>query len=148
MDTAGLRLQRSVERGAEEVRLQLDGREAGRAFGQRRDAAVAARGIRERDDGPRVEIAVGREQLGAQRQAHAHVAFLDLDDLHAEQARQPVPAGVDERLDIDGHYLPALAATYFATALICASVSVPLKAGIAPPPWMTWFCATGNDGFS
>src|SRR5690242_21789285 len=34
-------------------------------------------------------------------------------------------------------YLPAFAETYFATAMICASESLPLNAGITPPPTST-----------
>ena len=62
--------------------------------------------------------------------------LLDRVDLDAEQPGQPAAAGLDERLQVD-HYLPALSATYLATALIWASVSTPLKAGMTPPPWMT-----------
>ena len=38
--------------------------------------------------------------------------------------------------------------TYFATALICAGVSWPLKAGITAPPLITCFCARAKPGFS
>src|SRR3954452_17359043 len=45
-------------------------------------------------------------------------------------------------------YFPALPATYSATAAICASLSWPLNAGIAPPPTVTWWATTSFDGFS
>ena len=45
-------------------------------------------------------------------------------------------------------YLPALAATYAATALICAAVSWPLNGGMPPPPFVTCFSTAARDGFS
>src|SRR3954468_7981741 len=45
-------------RGAEEVRLQLDGGETLRAFRQRRPAAITAARVRQRDDRCRVQVAV------------------------------------------------------------------------------------------
>src|SRR6059058_874218 len=45
-------------------------------------------------------------------------------------------------------YFPALLDTYSATAAICASLSWPLNAGIAPPPTVTWWATTSFDGFS
>ncbi len=39
------------------------------------------------------------------------------------------------------YFLPAEEATYFATAWIWAGLSFPLKAGMMPPPTVTW-CAT------
>jgi hypothetical protein len=49
--------------GAEEVRLQLDGGEAGRVIGKAAPAPVAAGGIGEPDDDGRVEVTVRREEL-------------------------------------------------------------------------------------
>src|SRR5436190_7118733 len=60
---------RAVSRGAEEVRLQLEGGEAARALRQVRDAAVAAARVRERDHRRGVQEAVGRHHLAAHRQA-------------------------------------------------------------------------------
>ena len=45
-------------------------------------------------------------------------------------------------------YLPALLETNAATASICACVSWPLNAGIAPPPFSTWCATVACDGFS
>ena len=44
--------------------------------------------------------------------------------------------------------MPALSATNFATASIWGCVSLPLNAGMTPPPFSTWCCAIANDGFS
>src|SRR5207248_6177586 len=46
------------------------------------------------------------------------------------------------------YFLPAFAATYFATAVICASVSFPLKAGMIAPPLITCFFTRANAGLS
>src|SRR5262245_58366950 len=71
---------------AEAVGLALDARESARALGQVGNAAVAAGGVGERDDGARVQVAVGRDvvrldrELGVQfpvrelREHDAHVA--------------------------------------------------------------------------
>ena len=67
---------------------------------------------------------------------HAHVPDLDLVDLDAQQAGQPDTTGLDEGADVQ-RYFPACDETYLATALICASVSTPLNAGMTAPPWMT-----------
>ena len=95
-----------------------------------------------------MQVAVRSEQLGPKRQPHAHVPVLDGVDLDAEQAGKPAAPGLDERLDVDRHYLPATDETYLATALICASVSLPLNAGMTLPPWITWFWTTGKGGLS
>ena len=44
-------------------------------------------------------------------------------------------------------HLPATLATYCETALICASGSWPLNAGIAPPPLVTWRSLVASSGF-
>src|SRR4029079_140736 len=43
-------------------------------------------------------------------------------------------------------YLPAEEETYCATAWICASLNLPLNAGIAPPPTSTWWATTSVAG--
>ena len=45
-------------------------------------------------------------------------------------------------------YLPAEVATNFATASICSGVSVPLNAGMTPPPTSTWCFTIASGGFS
>src|SRR6266550_1293464 len=50
--------------------------------------------------------------------------------------------------DFKPFHLPALSATYFATALICASLSTFLNAGMMPPPLITCFLTRGNGGLS
>src|SRR4029077_13566356 len=45
-------------------------------------------------------------------------------------------------------FFPATEETYFATAVICAGVSVPLKAGITLPPLITWCWTIARGGFS
>src|SRR5207302_992629 len=87
---------RSLERGAQEVRLQLDGREAGAAFGQVENGAVPAGGVREGDHGGGVEVAVGREMPLGHGEPTADEAHVDALDLDAEQARQePLPERVE-----------------------------------------------------
>ena len=54
MDRRRAARNRTLARGAEEVGLELDGGEAGAALGHARHAAVAARGVGERDYGARV----------------------------------------------------------------------------------------------
>jgi hypothetical protein len=44
--------------------------------------------------------------------------------------------------------LPAEAETNFATAAIWAAVSVPLNAGMTPPPTSTWCWTIASLGFS
>src|SRR5262245_5803420 len=145
VDTPRFGVQRPLERRGEEVRLQLDRREARRAVGQRSDAAVAAGRVRQSDHGAGVEVAVRREQLRPQRQVHAHMSLLDRVDLDPEQPRQPFTARLDKRLDL---YFPATDETYLATALICASVSFPLNAGMTLPPLVTCFWTMANGGLS
>ena len=68
------------------------------------------------------------------------MACLDLLDFDPDQAGAsgacPWP-GFRMNVGVDGAtpYLPAWSATYFATALIWASVSTPLNAGMTPPPF-------------
>src|SRR5262249_563837 len=144
----GLGDERPGERRRGEVRLQLDRGEAGSAVRQRRDAPVAASGVGKPDDRSGMQVAVRREQLRPQRQVHPDVPFLDLVDLDAEQPRQPAAPGLHERPDVDRHYLPGTDEMYVATALICASVSLPLKAGITEPPLITWCWTRANGGLS
>jgi hypothetical protein len=79
-----LTLQRALACRPEEVGLQLDRREPGPALGEKREAPVSARGVRERDDRAGVEIAVRRQQLLPQRQPEDDAAVLDGHDLDAE----------------------------------------------------------------
>src|SRR5262249_40567952 len=43
-------------------------------------------------------------------------------------------------------YLPATVETYFATAWIWAAVSLPLNAGMTPPPFVTCFATVSWSG--
>jgi hypothetical protein len=81
-----------------------------------------------------MEIAVRREQLPAQREPDERAAALERDEFDPEQAGKR-PGG--RRLNARRVYLPAFAETNFATAVICWSVSVPLNAGMMPPPCST-----------
>jgi len=92
--------ERSFDRRPEEVGLQLDRREAGCALRQRRDTAVAARRVRESDNGAGVEIAVRREQLVAQAEPHANATRLDLFDLDPDQSGKAVLPDLAERVEI------------------------------------------------
>src|SRR5205823_357002 len=122
----------------------------------RRAAAFArlrARGV-DRDgrdvDPERVGAVLRREQRVLARPA----ACVD----HAAREPQPEhgglrPADVPRRRTgavavVPGGYLPAFDETNCATAVICASLSLPLKAGIGPPPTSTWCWTIACDGFS
>ena len=74
---------------AEEVRLELDGREADRAVGQVEDAAVAARRVGESDHGAGVQVAVRRHVLVLEREPCAGESVADLVELDPEQPGKP-----------------------------------------------------------
>src|SRR5262249_41892033 len=135
--THGLALERSLARRAEEVRLQLDRREAGPALRQRREAPVPARSVGGGADRSCVEIPVRREQLRSQRHRENDATLLDGDDVDAEQARQR--PGCDGPKGLRVYLLPATDETYLATALICTVVRIPLNAGMIAPPFVTCF---------
>jgi hypothetical protein len=122
-----------------------DSRDAGRALGQRRDAAIARHRVRERDDCGGVEVAVRREQVVPDLQPRLGAAASHAEDLDAEETWELPLADPCKGLRV---YLPATEETYFATAVIWASVSVPLNAGMMPPPTSTWCLARANGGFS
>jgi hypothetical protein len=95
-----------------------------------------------------VEVAVRRKQVRPKRQTHLGTTGLQRDELDAEE---PGKRALGRRLNlcgIDGYFLPAEDATNFATAVICASVNVPLNAGMIPPPCTTWARALSYGGFS
>ena len=79
--------------------LELDRREIVGACRQVRDAAVAARGVGERDDGRRVQVAVRREQLGPDVELGDEQALLDRHHAKAEECRQPPRAALVQHLD-------------------------------------------------
>src|ERR1022692_5191377 len=86
----------AAARGAEKIAFQLDGREilcAGRQVG---NAAVTARGIRERNDCRRMEVPVGREQLVAELELAADATLGDLGKPDADQAWKTAFAPVEE----------------------------------------------------
>ena len=104
MDEGCLAGDAAVARRPEEVRLQLDGREACRALGKGREAAVAGGGVRERDDGAGVEELVRREVVGADVERGRDAAVLRTQDLEADEAGEAAVADPRELLAV---YLPA-----------------------------------------
>src|SRR4029077_3585422 len=80
-----LALDRALVCAAEEVRLQLDGGEAGRALRQVEDAAIAAGGVGEPDDGSRMEVAVRGHVLLRELESRAHHAVTGFVELDSEQ---------------------------------------------------------------
>ncbi len=83
--------------GAEEIRLQLDGREASRALRQERHATVAAARIRQGDHCGGVQEAVRRHDLAPHRQPAVHQPRLHRNDLHADEPGQvPGAEGLEE----------------------------------------------------
>src|SRR5437667_440324 len=75
---------------------------------------------------------------GLARQGSVETAF--------EARLEVIMASAERGPDFKPFHLPALSATYFATALICASLSTSLNAGMMPPPLITCFLARGNGG--
>src|SRR6266542_440586 len=92
---------RAVARRAQEIALELDGREVVGAFGQVRDAAVAACRIGERDHGRRVQEAVRREQFGADVELGDEHPLLDRHDAEADKPGQPADAALAHRFERD-----------------------------------------------
>src|SRR5204863_2019467 len=92
-----------------------------------------------------MQVAVRREQLGAQRKTKLGATVLDDDELDAEQRRQRSDRG---GMGVPRVYLPACDETYLATAAICASVSTPLNAGMIAPPCSTCVLTRASGGFS
>jgi len=88
VDELRLARDRPLLGGAEEVRLQLDRRESGSAFGQGEHAAVSARGVRQRDDGAGVEVTVRRHQRLPQREVRTHELRLERVELDPDQSRE------------------------------------------------------------
>src|SRR5262249_43344847 len=77
---------------------------------------------------------------GVVRRQHAHepAAQVAVDGERAVAAHfeRTEDSHLDHRASLE-LYLPATEETYFATAWICAGVSLPLKDGIAPLPFVT-----------
>src|SRR5262249_17863799 len=95
-----LTTKRAVTRGSEEVRLQLDGREARPPLRERGHAAVAADGVRERDDSARVEVAVRPQVLRTEREDPYRPARLELGHLEADEPGERRAAGLVERVEV------------------------------------------------
>src|SRR5207244_370512 len=77
---------------------------------------------------------------GLARQGSIETAF--------EARLEVIMASAERGPDFKPFHLPALEATYFATALICASLSTSLNAGMMLPPLITCFLTRGNGGLS
>ena len=92
---------RALARGAEEIGLELDGRESGRALGQVRDAAVAAGGVGERHDGAGVQVAVRRDVVRLDGELRAQFLVGELGDDDAHVAGQEPGAAALELLERD-----------------------------------------------
>src|SRR3954454_22452764 len=168
---------RARRRRGHGVRLRLHRRPRTVVDGQRgeRVGARAARGVarpaalRDRRAARATRTPAERHRLTAPGAIADAPAARPRDSLHPVRLAKGAPLLREERLDGAGRrrlrarlpavpgprkaavaagYLPAFFATKSATAWICASLSWPLKAGIAPPPTATW-CATASfDGFS
>src|SRR2546430_350435 len=78
----------AVARGAEEVRLQLDLREAACACRQQRDAAVAAARVGQRDHRGGVQVAVRRHHFLSHRHPARDGLGRDCENFHTDQPRQ------------------------------------------------------------
>ncbi len=88
MNEARLAAHAAFAGGADEIRLQLAGREADGAVRQRREAAEPARGIRQRDDARAMQQSMRREVLCGDVEAAADAAAFGFDPLKAEHAGQ------------------------------------------------------------
>ena len=73
---------------AQEVRLQLDRGEPGRAVGEQRAGGQPAGGVGQRDHGGRVQVAVGRQQVGPDVERGLEPAGLVGGDDEPQQARE------------------------------------------------------------
>jgi hypothetical protein len=95
------------------------------------DAALLAQELLPALDPPRQLLVEDGEPLGAE---DVVVRRLPRPHVHRRDRR-----GVLRTRGPHVHraYLPALSATYFATAPICSSLSLPLNAGMTPPPTST-----------
>src|SRR5439155_11518491 len=65
--------------------------------------------IRERDDGARMEEAVGREQLVPQREPHPHVTRFDFLDLDSDEPGKAILPDSAECVEISQRQLRAVA---------------------------------------
>src|SRR5438094_144712 len=90
---------RAVARGAEKVRLQLDGREAARPRGQRGDAAVAGARVGQRHHGGGVQVTIRGHDLTRYGEPALNQSRLDRENFHTEKARQMAGA---ETLEVVG----------------------------------------------
>ncbi len=88
MASLGVAEQDAVPGGGEEIALDFKRGETGRGAGQSGQRAIAAGGIGERDERPRVQKAGGRQQLVADRQPCNYRLRVDLVKLDAEQTGQ------------------------------------------------------------
>ena len=89
--TAAIRPSRD---GAQEVRLELDRGEAGRAVGQQRAGGQPARGVGQADDRRGVQVAVGRQQVRPDVERGLQPAGLVRGDLQARAGPAACRAGV------------------------------------------------------
>ncbi len=101
------RLDRSLAGGAQEIGLQLDGREPVRALGQVRDAAVAAGGVGERHDGAGMQVAVRRDVMALDREFRAQFFLGEPVNDDAHVAGQEADAAALELLEGDHAAAPA-----------------------------------------
>src|SRR5262249_53205011 len=84
----------------EEVRLQLDRREARRASREAHEAAVAAGRVGEADDRARVQVAVRREMALPEVELRPRAAASRLEHADAQQAGEAGRAALAERLQV------------------------------------------------
>src|SRR5258708_6160057 len=89
---------RAVSCGTKMIGLQLDGGKAGGVRRKIGHAAVSRQGVRERDDGTRVQIAIGRHDGLHHRQFAADACRADFRDEDAKMTRQLAGACLVERL--------------------------------------------------
>jgi hypothetical protein len=86
---ASLAVKRSFARGPDEVRFELDRRETGGAFRQRGEAPHSRAGVRDRNDGCRVEELVWGEMLGPELEPRLGRSRSDAEELDPELTRKP-----------------------------------------------------------
>lgn len=92
-----------------------------------------------------MEEAVRGQQVAPQGQPDLGAAVFDRDELDPEQRGK---CSLRRALEIARVYLPGCDDTNLATAVICASVSTPLNAGMTPPPCSICAFAIANAGLS
>src|SRR5690349_13783888 len=96
MDRGGAAIDGALAGRAEEVRLELDRREALGPLGQKAHASVAGAGVGQRDDARRMEEAVRRHQLLPHGEAAFHPLLVHLHEFDAEQpGKEAFAASID-----------------------------------------------------